>query len=147
MGDYDIRPYRPGDEHGILETFNVVFGEGDADFEPRTLAEWEWAFVRNPAGRRLWVAEHEGAIVAQCAALPYRVRIDGRESSITQGVDSMVHPDHRRGLRRPGLFVATAKPFFAEFRGPAKDVLHYGWPVEPAWRIGESLFTLRGHET
>ncbi len=139
MSGYDIRPYRPGDEHGILETFNVVFGEGDPDFRPRSMEEWRWAFEANPAGRRIWVAEHEGKIVAQCAALPFRVHVDGRRSSITQGVDSMVHPEHRRGLRRPGLFVATAKPFFREFRGPDKDVLHYGWPVEPAWRIGKTF--------
>jgi len=140
MPDYDIRPYRPGDEHGILATFNRIFSEGNADYRPRTLAEWQWAFARNPAGHRIWVAAcPDGTIAAQCAALPYRVRIEGRESSITQGVDSMVHPEHRQGLRRPGLFVATAKPFFREFKGPGKDVLHYGWPVEPAWRIGKTF--------
>ncbi len=140
MPDYDIRPYRPGDEHRILETFNAVFGEGVEGYEPRTLEEWHWAFRDNPAGNRIWVAEAEdGTIAAQCAALPFRVEIDGRPSTITQGVDSMVHPDHRRGLRRPGLFVATARPFFETFRGPGKDILHYGWPVEPAWRIGKTF--------
>jgi len=70
---YDIRPFRPGDEEGILATFNAVFGENDPSFVPRTRAEWDWAFARNPAGRRIWVAECEGVIAAQCAALPYRV--------------------------------------------------------------------------
>ena len=139
MADYDIRPYRPGDEHGILETFNVVFGAEDPEHVPRTMDEWEWAFARNPAGRRIWVAEKDGRIAAQCAALPYRVWIDGARSTITQGVDSMVHPDHRRGLRRPGLFVLTARPFFEQFSGPGQDILHYGWPVEPAWRIGKTF--------
>ncbi len=144
MSAYVIRPYRPGDEHGILKTFNLVFGADDPRFVPRTMEEWRWAFERNPAGQRIWVAEHEGEIVAQCAALPFRVRIDGFESSFTQGVDSMVHPAHRQGLKRPGLFVATAKPFFREFNGrgsvgPGKDLLHYGWPVEPAWRIGRTF--------
>ena len=139
MAEYDIRPYRPGDEEGIVACFNEVFGAEDPDFEPRTMAEWRWAFDANPAGKRIWVAEHAGRIVAQCAALPFRVRIDGRESSITQGVDSMVLPAHRAGLRRPGLFVNTAIPFFREFKGPGKDVLHYGWPVEPAWRIGKTF--------
>ena len=139
MVEYDIRPYRAGDEEGILDTFNVVFGQEDAAFEPRTIEEWRWAFADNPAGNRIWVAEGDGAIVAQCAALPYRVHLDGREATITQGVDSMVHPEHRRGLRRPGLFVATARPFFREFGGIGKDALHYGWPVEPAWRIGKTF--------
>jgi L-amino acid N-acyltransferase YncA len=139
MADYDIRPYRPGDEEGILATFNVVFAEGKPDFVPRTLDEWAWAFARNPAGQRIWVAEKEGEIVAQCAAIPYRVQLEGEPATITQGVDSMVHPDHRRGLRRPGLFVATARPFFERFGGPGQDALHYGWPVEPAWRIGRTF--------
>jgi hypothetical protein len=136
---YDIRPFRPGDEEGILATFNAVFGENDPAFVPRTRAEWDWAFARNPAGQRIWVAECEGKIAAQCAALPYRVLLDGKEASFTQGVDSMVHPEHRRGLRRPGLYVETAYPFFRQFGGHGADLLHYGWPVEPAWRIGRTF--------
>lgn len=139
MSKYEIRPYRPGDEQGLVDCFNAVFGEQDPHFRPRTLEEWEWAFARNPAGKRIWVAECEGRIVAQCAALPYRVIIDGRNHTFTQGVDSMVHPEHRRGLRRPGLFVATAKPFFERYGGYDGDILHYGWPVEPAWRIGKTF--------
>jgi len=136
---YEIRPFRPGDEEGILATFNLVFGENDPSFVPRTRAEWDWAFARNPAGRRIWVAECEGVIAAQCAALPYRVILDGRPASFTQGVDSMVHPDHRKGLRRPGLYVETAYPFFRQFGAWDADLLHYGWPVEPAWRIGRTF--------
>jgi hypothetical protein len=136
---YDIRPFRPGDEDAILATFNAVFGENDPSFVPRTRAEWDWAFAHNPAGRRIWVAESEGVIAAQCAALPYRVHVDGRETTFTQGVDSMVHPEHRKGLRRPGLYVETAYPFFREFGGLGGDLLHYGWPVEPAWRIGRTF--------
>jgi len=136
---YDIRPFRPGDEEGILATFNAVFGENDPAFVPRTRAEWDWAFARNPAGQRIWVAECEGVIAAQCAALPYRVLVDGKPASFTQGVDSMVHPEHRKGLRRPGLYVETAYPFFRQFGGQGADLLHYGWPVEPAWRIGRTF--------
>ena len=139
MPDYEIRPFRTGDEQGLVDCFNAVFGEMEEEFQPRTLDEWEWAFARNPAGRRIWVAECEGEVVAQCAALPYRVHIDGRAHTFTQGVDSMVHPAHRRGLRRPGLFVATARPFFEKYGGLGGDILHYGWPVEPAWRIGKTF--------
>lgn len=136
---YTIREFRPGDEEGILATFNAVFGENNPSFQARTRREWDWAFAHNPAGRRIWVAESEGVIAAQCAALPYRVWLDGRESSFTQGVDSMVHPEHRKGLRRPGLYVETAYPFFERFGGYGNDILHYGWPVEPAWRIGRTF--------
>ncbi len=136
---YDIRPFRAGDEEGILATFNLVFGENDPGFVPRTRAEWDWAFAKNPAGQRIWVAECAGEIAAQCAALPYRVHVDGRDTSFTQGVDSMVHPEHRKGLRRPGLYVETAYPFFRQFGGHGGDLLHYGWPIEPAWRIGRTF--------
>jgi len=139
VSKYEIRPFEAGDEDGLIACFNAVFGEHDASFKARTRAEWNWAFADNPAGRRIWVAESDGEIVAQCAALPYRVHIDGREHGFTQGVDSMVHPDHRRGLRRPGLFVATARPFFEQFGSQEGDILHYGWPIEPAWRIGKTF--------
>ena len=136
---YEIRPFRPGDEEGIIACFNAAFGENNPGFVARTREEWDWAFARNPAGQRIYVAECAGVIAAQCAALPYRVLIDGKESSFTQGVDSMVHPEHRKGLRRPGLYVETARPFFERFGGLGGDILHYGWPVEPAWRIGRTF--------
>ena len=80
MADYNMRPYREGDAAGILQTFNTVFGENDPAFEPRSMDQWKWAFEQNPAGKRIWVAECEGQIAAQCAALPYRVWIDGQAS-------------------------------------------------------------------
>src|SRR5262249_17522373 len=42
---YVIRPFQPGDEEGILATFNAVFGENDPAFVPRTREEWDWAFA------------------------------------------------------------------------------------------------------
>jgi hypothetical protein len=139
MADYEIREFREGDEESLLATFNEVFGAGRDDYEPRTQAQWDWAFRHNPAGRRVFVGLHSGRVVSQYAALPVRVWIDGRESAFAQIVDSMVHPDHRRGLKRPGLFVNTALPFFDEYGGPDKDLVHYGWPIENAWRMGKTF--------
>ena len=52
-GELTIRPYQPGDEAKILETFNLVFrevcGPGYVD---RTLEQWQWAYRDNPAGMR-----------------------------------------------------------------------------------------------
>lgn len=124
--DVDIRPLRPEDETAVLRTFHEVFGAS------RTPAEWRWAFVDNPAGTRAHVALAGDRVVAQYAALPSRVWIAGEERVFAQIVDSMAHPDHRGG----GLFVRTAKGFFDEYGGPQKDLVHYGWPVERAWRIG-----------
>lgn len=137
MGDYEIRELRPGDEPSLLETFNLVFGEGDPQFVPRERAAWSWAFERNPAGRRVYVALQDERVVAQYAALPTRVWCDGAEYSFAQIVDSFVHPAHRGGGR---VFVRTARAFFDAFGGPdrdsGRDQVHFGWPVERALKIG-----------
>ncbi|MEX1025567.1 MAG: GNAT family N-acetyltransferase [Planctomycetota bacterium] len=129
---YDIRPYRPGDETALLKAFHLAFPG-----RTRSLQEWRWAFDQNPAGRRLFLAFHGEDVVAQYAAIPIRMRFRGAEKTFAQIVDSMVVPEHRRGLKRPGLFVETARAFFEEYGGPDADWVHYGWPVETAWRIGK----------
>lgn len=141
MGDYEIREFRDGDETSLIETFNLVFGREDPSRPRLTLAEWRWLFEANPAGRRIFVALHEGRVVAQYAAIPGRVRVGGEDAIFSQAVDSMVHPEHRQGLKRPGLFVNTALPFFDRYGGPDKDVVVFGWPVEKAWRIGKTFLS------
>jgi len=128
MGDYEIRPYRAGDEEALLATFREVFGVA------RTPEEWSWAFEKNPAGRRVYLACAGERVVAQYAALPVRVWIAGEQRIFAQIVDSMAHPAHRGA----GLFVRTARAFFDEYGGRDKDLVHYGWPVERAWRIGRA---------
>lgn len=135
MGEYEIRRFRPEDERSLLECFHTVFPKPEV--ERRTRAEWSWAFRDNPAGQRIFVALSAGAVVAQYAALPERVWIDGSEQTFAQIVDSMVHPDHRAGLKQPGLFVHTARAFFDCFGGVDGDWVHYGLPVTTARRIGE----------
>ncbi len=139
MTDYEFREYRAGDLPSLLACFNRVFGAENPGHRDRTRAQWEYLFERNPAGRRVWLALAEGEVVAQYAALPSRVWMAGAEHTFAQIVDSMVHPDHRSGLKRPGLFVLTALPFFEAYGGRTKDWVHYGWPVEGAWRIGKAF--------
>lgn len=137
MRDYEIRPFRRGDEQSLLATYNLIFGADRDDFRRRSLAEWSWAFEKNPAGQRIFVAVHAGHVVAQYAALPSRVWVAGEQRIFAQIVDSMVHPAHRAGLKRPGLFVQTAQAFFDHFGGPDRDLVHFGWPIGEALRIGE----------
>ncbi len=139
MPEYEFRPYRPGDEHGILETFNLVFAEGNPGFAPRTMVDWQWTYTRNPAGIRVWVATFGELIAAHYASQPNRVLVEGEERIFAQIIDSMVHPAHRRGLKRPGLFVETAQRMLAATCGPDKDLVTYGWPVPEAWRMGKTF--------
>ena len=75
-------------------------------------------------------------MVGQYAAMPHRVWLSGREVVFSEIVDSMVHPEHRRGLKRPGLFVNVAEPMLDAIGGPDADFVCYGWPIHAAWRIG-----------
>lgn len=133
-----IRPYRKGDEEEILRCFNETFARLDPEFVPRTLEDWRWEFERNPAGQRIFLAlDSEGHVVAQYAATPERVWLEGREVTFSQIVDSMSHPDYRRALMgEKSLFVRVAEPFFEAFGGSERDVVMYGYPIPAAWRIG-----------
>lgn len=132
-----IRRYRPGDERQILATFNRVFrevcGEGFVD---RTMEQWTWQYVDNPAGWRMSLAvAGDGTIVSQYAGVPMFVDSPWGELRFVHCVDSMTHPDWRQGLKRPGIFVVTGLPFSAWSRRIGDAVL-YGFPVDVAWRIG-----------
>jgi Acetyltransferase (GNAT) domain len=147
-GEYEVREYRSGDEHSLLETFNQVFAGENPNFRPRTMEEWRWGALQNPAGLRIWLGLHAGQVVSQYAAWPMRVWWDGGVRHCAQIVDSMVHPAHRGGLKRPGLFVRTAWPFFDAYGGVDKDLVHYGMPIDTAWRIGRTFLeyeALRTH--
>src|SRR5262245_2104835 len=135
--DLTIRSYRPGDERGILDTFNRVFrevcGPGYVD---RTLAQWTWQYIDNPAGFRIWLAvAPDGAIASQYAGVPMFVDSPWGELRFIHCVDSMTHPDWRQGLKRPGVFVVTGKPYTAYLR-KVGDAVAYGFPVDVAYRIG-----------
>ena len=137
MPDYELREYRSGDEVSLLETFNYVFGLNHPNYIERTLAEWNWGFLQNPAGWRIWVAVCDGQVVAQFAGQPLRMLIAGEERTFVHCVDSMSHPDHRRGLKRPGLFVNVANAYFDNYGGIDKDWVHFGLPIEEAARMGD----------
>jgi len=138
---YDLRPLEEGDVESLLETFNLVFAENNPDFEPRTMEEWRWAYRDNPAGTRVLVATKDGEVAAHFSSLPVRVWIGGEERLFGQSVDSFVHPAHRQGLRRPGLYAKLVWEFQDLYGGRDKDLLHYGWPVWNAWRIGKALLS------
>ncbi|MCA8950407.1 MAG: hypothetical protein KDE27_12950 [Planctomycetes bacterium] len=132
-----IRPYRPGDEQQILETFNLVFREvcGDS-FVDRTMTEWRWQYHDNPMGHRISLAvAPDGTIVSQYAGVPVLADTPFGEQRFIHCVDSMTHPKWRKGLKRPGVFVITGWPFSAHSRR-IQDAVLYGFPVDTAFRIG-----------
>ena len=143
----EFREYEPGDESGILDTFNLTFREvcGE-DYVDRDLEHWRWEFEQNPAGRRILLAmADDGRVAAQYAGIPMRVHCNldgGRELSFFHAVDSMVHPEFRKGLSKRPLFIEVAERFFERYGG-SEDHLGFGYPVRPAWRIGERYLGYR----
>lgn len=133
-----IRPYRPGDEQAILDTFNVVFRETNGEgYVDRAIDTWNWQFRDNPEGLRISLAvTDDGTVAAQYAGVPLRQATWHGDQIFVHIVDSFVHPEYRQGLKAPGLFVNTALPWFADCyrRG---DALPYGFPVPRAERIGQ----------
>lgn len=137
LPDLTIRSYQPGDEHGILQTFNLVFREvcGPA-YVDRTLQQWRWQYLDNPVGHRMSLAvAPDGTIVSQYAGVPLLADTPHGEQTFVHCVDSMTHPAWRGGLKRPGIFVITGLPFSAHSRKIGDAVL-YGFPVDVAFRIG-----------
>jgi hypothetical protein len=137
---YTIRPYQAGDETAILALFNEVFGEDDPEFRPRTLEQWRWLYERNPAGRHVMLAvEPGGRVVAQYACLPVRAKVGDEVVIAIQGVDSMVHADYRRGLRREGAFLQTARAYFVTMGRWPPCGFGYGFPNRRAFPVGVRL--------
>ena len=93
-----VRLYRPGDEKGIVDLYNVVF---DAD---RTIEQWRWEFCDLPSGyAAVAVADLDGTLVGQYSALVQRLTFFGGEIARFHTVDVMVHPEFRRhGIRKLG---------------------------------------------
>ncbi|MBL8726488.1 MAG: hypothetical protein JNK49_20770 [Planctomycetes bacterium] len=137
LPDLTIRPYRPGDEERILETFNLVFREVcGPGYTDRTLEQWRWQYLQNPWGHRMSLAvAPDGTVVSQYAGVPVRADTPYGQQTFVHCVDSMTHPAWRAGLKRPGIFVITGLPFSAHSRRIGDAVL-YGFPVDAAFRIG-----------
>lgn len=142
--DVHIRPYRTGDEVGILTLFNEVFGENNPTFTPRTSAHWNWQFRDNPHGHHTYVAEESGGrIVGHYTAIPGIWLEDGVAFTGSQAVDTCVAKEYRNTLKREGVFLTLAREWFARFGQPHADRIVYGFPNPIAYRIGTKQLDYR----
>ncbi len=137
MANYQIRLYQPGDEAGILSSFNRVFREVcGPEYVDRKMDFWHWQFEKNPNGHRISVAvTDDGVIAAHYGGVPLSMASSFGDLVFTHIVDSFALPEHRAGLKRPGLFVETAYPWF-DLCHEQGDSVMYGYPVKAAERVG-----------
>ncbi|MFY9345918.1 MAG: hypothetical protein WAT39_25725 [Planctomycetota bacterium] len=133
MSEVTIRPFRPGDEPGLLAGHNQIF-------PPRSRAHWDWKFRDNPTGQvHIMVAEHATAgLVGAYVTLPVHFLIEQQRRMVGQCVDLWVLPEHRRAGPRPGLFVNLALAHYEAWggKGEHQTSFHHGWPIA-TWRIGQ----------
>ena len=143
--DYEVRPYRPGDEERILRTFNAVFAWDNPSYVPRTMEQWRWEFYDNPAGNQIMLAvDARGEVICQYCCLPCFVNLRGEKVVSGQGVDSFLDPTYRQGLKREGVFLRVARKYFQEFAVPEITAFGYGFPNDKAYRVGVKM--LKYHE-
>ncbi len=99
------RPYRDGDEEGILELWRAVYPDRKYVRED-WLAWWRWMYRDNPAGMGvIALADHDGRIIAHTAEIPMMMKIGEGEALAAIGLDAMTHP----GYRRQGTYAATVE--------------------------------------
>jgi SAM-dependent methyltransferase len=117
-GKVTVRPYREGDEQGIITLFREVFGR------EMTIEEWRWKYTGQ--GNRVCAVVLEdtgsGLIAGHYGGIPLRMLHDGK---IIRGIavgDTMIHPRYRSFVRfkkAQSLFmremVADAAVFFYGF--------------------------------
>jgi hypothetical protein len=137
-GGVEVRLYRPGDEAGIVATFNLVFREVcGPSFADRSLDFWRWEFADRGLGRAIAVAQaDDGRIIAHWGCVPLAMTTELGDMVFLHSVDSFVHPDFRAGLKRPGVFVETGLLCMEHSKKVRRDALIYGYPVPAAERVG-----------
>lgn len=90
--DWDVRPYRPGDEEQLVALYARVFGR------PRSLAYWCWKLKgRDAPFETVWVAVTDaGQIIGQYGGIPLRVQLHGQVYPAVHAVEAMTDPTFRR---------------------------------------------------
>ncbi|MBL8755947.1 MAG: hypothetical protein JNK15_21810 [Planctomycetes bacterium] len=136
--DVEIRAYRPGDEHRILETFNLVFREVcGAGYVDRTMAHWAWQYLHNPVGHRISLAiAKDGTVASQYAGVPMLADTPWGPQRFVHAVDSMTHPAFRQGLQKQALFLQVGADYAAQCL-VVGEAMCFGFPVDMAYRIGQ----------
>ena len=109
----------------ILALRQACFGDVDPI---RGRAEgWRWQFADNPAGAGyVRLAEHEGRIVGQYAAIPTRFRLRGDPTPriMAMSCDTMTHPQYQK----QGMFVTLAQELYDDLAVHHDVTAVWGFP-------------------
>lgn len=146
LEDLEFRNYRLGDEHAILDTFNLVFRETNGPgYCDRPLEEWDWIYRQNPLGLRIFLAvASDGTVAGQWAGIPVRMQTEFGPQVFVQIVDTLVHPSYRKGRHGgPGVFALVGSQGIEHWMGELGDAALYGYPVPMAEKMGRRFLGYR----
>ena len=102
MNSIIMRRYKKGDERGIIDLRNNIFGSS----RPTDLAKWQWEYLNNPQGiSMIFIYEDKEKIVGHYALKPILIKY--RNKSILSGSaeDAMMHKHYRGNLRFLNLVI------------------------------------------
>jgi hypothetical protein len=131
---FTIQRYLPGDEQGINDLYNTVFGTD------RSLEAWRWKYDHGPHGAQklIYVLKSGGQAVGQYANLLLDVQYRGAGHLVAQPVDVAIYRDYR-GKQ---LIVPLFQVFPAACR--AMDIsFGFGFPNEAHYGPGRELLGYR----
>lgn len=96
--EYEVRPFQPGDEEGIVELLELVFDRWpNFDLVCSPLEHWRWKYQDNPFGmNQIVVGVSDHRIVGCLHSFSLRIKIGNKICLGTQTADLAVHPDFRR---------------------------------------------------
>jgi Acetyltransferase (GNAT) domain len=115
----EIRNYTQGDEHAIIELFELVFKQ------KYSLEQWNWRFVNNPSGKHLIKLMWENnQLVGHYAVSPLEVMVNGRTVKTAHSLTTMTHPDF--GGR--GIFKLLSKSLYDELENELGFKAIWGFP-------------------
>jgi len=104
--DIEMRPYRDGDEEGIVELLQLSFPFWAK--RENALQTWKWKFVNNPLNIMVPVALKRGKVIGVTPNSLMNFKLGASVVKADYGGDSAVHPDYR------GLGIYTKLEFIKE---------------------------------
>ena len=119
---WQVRPYRAGDEQGIVRLFVATFGK------PLTEARYRWKVLQSPwsiDAPTVWLAEAGERIVGHYAGTPMRFRLRGETRHIVHACDAMTDAE----FRRQGILSVVGTAAHASWAAadvPLVTGLHFG---------------------
>lgn len=130
--EYAVRRYEDGDEIQITDVMNEVFSQS------RTPEQWLWKNKENPSGfdkDAIVLGVRGEQIISHVGGLLSRTKVrDGQEMGLLT-FDFAVRADFRRGLKKAGTFLRTARVAEAYYT-EAYDFT-YGFPNPEHLRMGK----------